>query len=173
MARLRRIKKSRKLRQLKSSDIKKVRRWLLKKQNGRCAICGENPKRPCLDHEHKKRLKGTGLIRATICSNCNVFLGKAENNCVRYGIGLKELPRRLYQMSKYLRRPHTHLIHPSEAPKPKKLMKRSYNKLHTLYKKNPTRAKFPPFPKSGKMIKGLEKLYSHYELEPEFYGGKK
>lgn len=161
-----------KLRQLKTTEIAKLRAFLLKKQGGVCAICGTAPTRACLDHEHKKRLRGSGLVRGTICSNCNVFLGKAENNCVRYGIDIRKLPIRLRQMAKYLERTHTHHIHPSEKPKPKKLMRRSYNKLYTLYKAAPVRTPFPAFPKSGKMIKALQTLYNYYKLKPEFYNDK-
>ena len=79
--------------QIKTAQLPQIRKKLLKKQKGRCAVCGVKPvKRPCVDHHHIKRVKGTGLIRAVLCSNCNVFLAKAENNCVRYGIDRKRLP---------------------------------------------------------------------------------
>jgi hypothetical protein len=155
--------------QLKTTDIPVFRKKLLKAQHGVCAICGQSSTRFCLDHEHKKRLKGSGQIRGVVCSNCNVFLGKSENNCVRYAIGLKQLPIRLRQMADYLEKPHLPYLHPSEAPKPQKLMKKSYNKLQTLYKKNPVRTTFPAFPKSGKLTKPLEHLFKHYNLKPEFY----
>ena len=48
-----------------------------KKQNGKCAICGEPETRRglSLDHNHK-----TGIVRGLLCSNCNVLLGYAREN---------------------------------------------------------------------------------------------
>ena len=49
-----------------------------------------------------------------------------------------------------------------------KLKKSSYNKLKKLYS---GKAKFPEFPKSGKLSKKLEELFSKYNLVPDFYKG--
>ena len=57
-----------------------------------CPICKKKITSPVVDHEHSSRIFGTGRIRDTICSNCNVFIAKVENNCKRYGIVLEELP---------------------------------------------------------------------------------
>lgn len=155
--------------QLKAKDIPIERDRILKEQGGVCCICKSVPKRPCLDHSHKKGIKGTGLVRGVLCSSCNIFLAKSENNASRYGFSQKELPDILRSVAIFLEKDHHPLIHPSEAPKPKKLMKSSYNKLHKMYKADPCRSKFPSFPKSGKMIKALDILYYHYNLKPEFY----
>jgi len=153
--------------QLKQRDIQSVRSKILKEdQDGVCLICGNEPKIPCLDHSHKKRTKGTGLVRGVLCSSCNIFIAKSENNCVRYGIAQKDLPNILRKTADYLEREHYHYIHPSEAPKPKKLKKRSYNVLKKAYK---GRAKFPPYPKSGKLTKPLRTLYKTYNILPSFY----
>ena len=165
-------------RQLKSKDVPKLRNFLLKKQEGKCLICDKKTDHPCLDHSHIKRVKGTGLIRGVLCSRCNIFIAKSENNCVRYGISQEDLPTILRSCANYLEKPHLPYIHPSEAPKPKKLMKSSYNKLVKTHLKNLMKPNFygnghvpklPDFPKSGKLTKPLEKMYELYELKPEFY----
>lgn len=60
---------------------------LYKKQNGRCAICGEEEKvkradgssrRFAIDHCH-----ATGQIRGLLCTRCNLFIGQIQDN-VRY-----------------------------------------------------------------------------------------
>lgn len=51
---------------------------MMKKQDGKCAICGINgddlPKRLAVDHCHK-----TGKIRGLLCSSCNQGLGKFKD----------------------------------------------------------------------------------------------
>ncbi len=45
-------------------------------QDGRCAICGEQPeKRLRVDHDH-----ATGVIRELLCNHCNVALAQARDN---------------------------------------------------------------------------------------------
>ncbi len=165
------------MRQLKSSDVPKLRKFLLKKQDDKCPICSKEIKDACLDHSHIKRIKGTGLIRGVLCRTCNVFIAKSENNCTRYGIKQVDLPTILRACAAYLERKHLPYIHPSEAPKPPKLMKSSYNKLckkHHAYLllhngKGESPCKLTPFPKSGKLTKPLEKLFEFHNLEPGFY----
>jgi uncharacterized protein YaaW (UPF0174 family) len=155
--------------------LSKLRRKLLKKQNGLCAICQQVPKRPCVDHEHKKKIKGSGRIRGVLCSNCNVYLAKAENNSARYGIEIKLLPTRLRQMADYLEKEQTNFIHPSEKPKKKILKKASYNKLKKAFEKNPGKKKvFPKYNiKKGKpkqiLTKQLDKLFKEYKIKVEYY----
>jgi hypothetical protein len=43
---------------------------LLRKQDGRCAICGVIMKQPQVDHDHE-----TGLLRGLLCGLCNKGLG--------------------------------------------------------------------------------------------------
>lgn len=68
-------------------------------QNGRCAICDDEPdegKRLHVDHNHT-----TGSIRDLLCRGCNHALGNAKDD-----------PRRLRAMAEYLER------HQSEEPEP-------------------------------------------------------
>ena len=155
--------------QLKHKDIPEVRSNILVQQGGVCLVCGVEPQRPCLDHSHVKRVKGTGLIRGVLCSSCNVFIAKSENNCMRYGFAQSELPDILRAMANYLEKDHYPLIHPSEAPKPKKLKKQSYNKLVKEMKRNDYSKKIPEYPKSRKLTVGLKKLYILFDMEPEYY----
>ena len=90
---------------------------------------------------------------------------------MRYGFSQKELPDILRSMANYFERDHHPMLHPSEAPPIPKLMKRSFNKLKTKHKNAGVwkLKKLPEFPKSGKMIKALQKAYDHYGMEPEYY----
>lgn len=49
---------------------------LLKKQNGKCAICGErSEKKLHVDHNHE-----TGRVRGLLCHNCNITIGRMKEN---------------------------------------------------------------------------------------------
>lgn len=157
--------------QLKHKDVAKLRESILyDQQEGVCCICGRVPKIACLDHSHTKRTKGTGLIRGVLCSTCNVFIAKSENNCVRYAIELKDLPKILRATADYLEQEHYPYIHPSEAPKEPKLTKRSYASLRKWYNNHYRgRATLPEYPKSGKLTKPLERWFMGAEIKPKFY----
>lgn len=58
-------------------------------QQGLCAVCGEQVKKLCIDHDHE-----TGVVRGLLCSPCNVGLGH-----------LKDDPARLLAAVAYLRDP--------------------------------------------------------------------
>ena len=166
------------MRQLKHSEIAAYRAYLLRKQKGRCLICKKKTDRPCLDHHHKRKVKGTGQIRGVLCSNCNVFLAKIENNATRYAISQKDLPKILRSVAHYLEMPQLPYIHPSEAPKPKILKKSSFNKLIKEMKRNDYSKKFPEYrvvknKNKQKLTKPLERLFIQFDIEPEFYGDNK
>lgn len=155
--------------QLPGSRIKSVRDTLLEFQNGICPICDKLITDPVLDHHHKKRIKGTGLIRGVLCRNCNSFIAKSENSCVRFAIKQADLPTILRAVADYLERPHTHYLHPSEKPKAKILQKSSYEKLRKQYNKFGGKKKFPEYPKSRKLTIALDDLFSNFGITPEFY----
>jgi hypothetical protein len=81
---------------------------------------------------HQKKVKGTGFIRAVLCQSCNIFLGKIENNCTRYGVNITDLPIILKNMAEHIHN-YTNIIHPTEVPKRKKLGKREWNKIKKFY----------------------------------------
>jgi len=154
--------------QLRKKDVPKLREKILKKQGGVCWICKRIPKIACLDHHHSKKVKGSGKIRGVLCSSCNIFIAKSENNCVRYGIKQDTLPYILRRVADYLEKKQYPYIHPSEAPKPLKLQRNSFNKLKKAFIKKYPKRKIPEYPKSGKLIKSLEKLYKEFNIEPKY-----
>ena len=66
---------------LTAAQVKLFRETLLKKQGGKCALCGEKiqPGEAVLDHDHK-----TGHCRAVLHRGCNAMLGHIENNAPRH-----------------------------------------------------------------------------------------
>lgn len=154
--------------QLKWSEVEELRDRLLKWQNHICPICRKQIENPVLDHHHIRRVKGTGQIRGVLCRQCNVLLGKMENNCVRYNVNQEDLPFVLENMARYLLKKHEAYIHPSEAPKEPKLMKSSYNELTKMVEED-GRYKMPEYPKSGKLTVRLAELFERHNVEPKFY----
>jgi len=150
---------------LKTKDIKQTRDKLIKEQNNICPICKKDIVRPCLDHFHVKRIHGSGLCRGVICSNCNVFLGKIENNSVRYKINYNELSNVLNNISEYIKTT-TNYMHPSENKELKdKLTKTEYNKIKKYYFiVFPNRKKLPNYPKSGLKTKEFKEILNAIDL---------
>lgn len=48
---------------------------MLKSQDNKCAICGKELTKPCIDHNHK-----TGKVRGILCRSCNTGLGLFQDN---------------------------------------------------------------------------------------------
>jgi len=70
---------------------------LLKKQNGRCAICGlseghrSQRGRKCrlaIDHDHR-----TGVVRGLLCNNCNRGLGRFKDDPILLELAVRYLKR--------------------------------------------------------------------------------
>lgn len=159
------------LKQLTQKDIKILRDNILNKQNNICPICNKEIKegKAVLEHSHKKKVGGSGLIRGVCCTNCNIMIGKVENNCKRYNISLEELPNVLINISKWLSKEHLPFIHPSEKPKEPILTKSSYNELKKLVSEKDLK-KLPVYKvKKQKLTKVLKELFEKYNLEPQFY----
>lgn len=156
--------------QLMHKDISTLRHLLLKKQKGRCEICGFSlieDTAACLDHQHKKKNKGTGFIRGVICRTCNLLIAKIENNASRYRISNENLPNILIKMAEYLNTPQYLYTHPTDKPKVKQLTKLSYNKLKKMM--GAVGKKCPPYPKTGVLTVKLKECFEFCNLEPEFY----
>jgi len=149
---------------LSHKDLKILREELIIQQNNICPICLKELKDPVLDHEHRKKLGGSGKIRKVLCRSCNIYLGKIENNSKRFGFSLIFLPDILRNIANYLESDHLDIIHPSEKPSKPKLKKSSYNK---LFKQVNGKYVMPKY--NGNFTKRLEKLFEKYEIEPEFY----
>lgn len=106
-------------------------------ESGVCQICLNTLKNPVLDHQHATKNEnigenGAGLVRGVLCSQCNAFLGKIENNSKRFGI--KDLPKFLINAAHYIEQPNLPFVHSTETRKLKeKLSKSTYNKFIALY----------------------------------------
>jgi hypothetical protein len=171
---------------MKQTDIKSLREKLWLQNNKICPITKItlNEDEIALDHAHKLNSedysKDKGTCRDSISKKANVIEGKFINSFKRmYGsdeskwvISPEEFLRNLadyYSKGSYIDEDGYYYIHPSEVSKEPKLMKSSYNKLKKLYKNSNKRGKFPEYPKSKKMIKGLQELFDEFKLEPEYY----
>ncbi len=159
--------------QLKQKNIKEVRDGILAEQHGLCALCKspitEETGISC-DHQHRLKKEeigedGAGLIRGVLCRACNVQEGKIWNSMRRYiqPENIQERIEWLESLVEYYKKCNYPLIHPSEKPKEPTVSKRQYNKLKKVYQ---GRARFPEYPKSGKLTKKLETLFTKYEVSP-------
>jgi len=159
---------------LKQTDLKPLREKLHDEQHGICPILKQefDVEEMVIDHQHKKKSdpigeNGGGLVRGCIHNQANVIEGKITNTYKRYGLHkFISLPELLRNLADYLERDNLPYIHPSEIEKPKKLKKHSYNALKRAYV---GRAKFPAYPKSGKLTAPLKRLYERFNIMPEFY----
>lgn len=61
---------------------------MLVAQGGVCAICGQVPKRPCIDHKGKR-------IRGILCANCNVGIGMLQDDPVILAEAINYLERQI------------------------------------------------------------------------------
>lgn len=98
-------------RRIKHSEIPIVKRALIIKQAGRCALCPTaiTITTACLDHDHT-----SGLIRGALCRNCNGIEGKIRNLVTRARRNLAHkdwLGKLILYWIKY-ETDHTGLYHP-------------------------------------------------------------
>lgn len=159
--------------QMKSGDIPTIREEILSTQDGKCELCGEPITEETgysLDHQHMLKREtigedGAGLVRGVLCRACNVWEGKIWNNTGRYRQpeNVQDRIEMLEKLIEYYKKDNYQLIHPSEKPKEQTASKRNYNKLKKEYD---GRAKFPEYPKSGKLTIRLAELFEVYGIEP-------
>jgi len=157
--------------QLKQTDVKPLREKILKDNKFICPLC-ENPLAPCdsaLDHCHS-----SGQIRNVICKTCNSLEGVFKSRWIRLGVA-KKVPFDVFlrNLAEYLIAEPLPLLHPSCNPKPRKLMKSSYNKLkrdidcYNKHLKKPI--KMPEYPKSKRLTKRLKELFLQFGIDPMYY----
>ena len=164
--------------QLKSKDLKSLKeKWYIA-QGQICPILKKEVPldNMVVDHLHKLKsekadITGKGCCRGILEFRVNAMEGKISNNFKRLGLNKEiDLPSFLRNLADYLECNHIEddvlYIHPTEASKIPRLKKSSYNKLKKLYN---ARAKFPDYPKSGKLTKQLNNIFIKYNLTPEFY----
>lgn len=166
------------MKQLKAKDLKALREKWHEEQNFICPLFGKKypHEEMTLDHYHALKSQGPdektgrGLCRGSIHKQANAIEGKITNAFRRYG-GDKhiDLPTFLRNLADYLENNKMHTeekwIHPTEEPKPPKLMKSSYNK---LVKAVNGKQKVPKY--TGKLTKPIERLFEKYGVEPAFHG---
>ncbi len=133
--------------QARSKAIKPLRDAYELRQKHRCALCDRPLNNPTLDHEHIKKVKGTGLIRNVLCSQCNTFLARIENNAARHSLSVEELPDILRRTAEHLEQTRN-VIHPTEIPPRKKVGTREWNRVRKYYfEVFPKRKALPKRPK--------------------------
>ena len=112
----------------------------------------------------KKKIKGTGRIRNNICSNCNVFIAKIENNCTRFKIAQEELPEVLKNISDYFGAQQYNIVHYTDKESRPTLSKIQANKVlkywEYLY---PGKNKKLTYPKSGILTKDWVEALKRFE----------
>ncbi len=165
--------------QLKSSELKDLRKKWHDEQNGICPILKQEIafEDTVCDHQHKLKAEeadetGKGICRGCISRYANAMEGKITNNYKRYGLDkYMDIPDFLRSLADYLEHnkidEEVKYIHPNEAPSKPKLKKASYNK---LIKAVDGKQKVPDFKdKKGNFTKPLQKLFEKYDVTPEFY----
>jgi len=137
-------------------ELPQLRNDMIEEQNNICPICSREIDQPVVDHQHIAKVKGDGCIRAVVCSMCNTFIARSENNCKRHKISYEMLPTVLRNMADYFENAKTNIVHPSENKKykpVKKFNKTQYNKVEKywtiMYPRRKT--KCPQFPKNPKL----------------------
>lgn len=138
-----------------STSVRLIRESLLKK-SCICPICNKEIINPVVDHQHKKKVRGTGRIRNNICSNCNVFIAKTENNCTRFKIAQEELPEVLKNISEYFGAQQYNIIHYTDKESRPTLSKTLANKVLKYWEYLYPGKKKLKYPKSGVLTKDWE-----------------
>lgn len=121
-----------------------------------CPICSRPIKDPVVDHEHKKKVKGSGQVRSNICNMCNTFISRTENNCKRHKIDQESLPEVLKNISNYFSSQQFPIIHYSDKDKRPRLSKIDANKVLKYWILLYPKKKLPKIPKSGILTKDWE-----------------
>ncbi len=168
------------MQQLKQKDVKSIREEIAERQGGLCPVSGLDVSNgdAALDHAHSASdftETVEGQVRGVLHRFANSLEGSMRSKYRRSGLAqhitFEEVLLNLYM---YLMEYRLPLLHPSHAPRPRKLMKQSYNKLAkevkgaNKYLKKPI--KMPDYPKSRRLTKRLKELYEQFGLYPEYYG---
>ena len=121
-----------------------------------CPICKRPIKDAVVDHEHRKKVKGSGQVRDNICNMCNTFISRTENNCKRHKIDQESLPEVLKNISAYFSSQQYPLIHYTDKDKRPRLSKTDANKVLKYWVLLYPKKKLPKIPKSGILTKDWE-----------------
>jgi len=171
--------------ELKAKDIKAFKEKLHNQNEGICPLLGVyvDATQMALDHIHKLKSEDyapdKGTIRNAIEFRANAMEGKIVNNWKRYFGADKskhpvDLPTFLRNLADYLEagaytEDGKYYIHPSEVPKTPKLKKSAYNNLVKQFTIKYPKRKVPVYPKSKKLTKNLDKLFTEFGITDIFY----
>lgn len=111
------------VRKLKTTEVKKVREEMLRRQGGVCALTRYplDQKDAVLDHDHK-----TGHVRGVLHRGVNSLLGKLENNHARYGVSLPQVLAMGRGLEAYLKADYdTMPLHPTHKTEDEKRIRRN------------------------------------------------
>ena len=167
--------------QLKHKALKHLREKWHNEQNGICPILKKAYPIEffCVDHQHKlinelPSEDGKGLCRGAIHLQANSLEGKISKAYKRLGLHKHiELADYLRNLADYLESNRIHtgelLIHPTEAPKKKKLMKSSYNELVKAVKDSCISVDGIPIykDKRGNLSIALKSWFEAYNVTPK------
>lgn len=163
--------------EMKTKDIKVLKERLWVANGKKCPVLDKHIElnKMALDHIHKRNDEeyavDKGVIREALEFRVNAVLGKLENSIKR--TGLNNDPD--FDIGTFLRNAADYFdrggfvddgvmyIHPKEVKKEPNVSKRNYNKLKKVYE---GRKKFPEYPKSGRLTKGLKELFEQYDISP-------
>lgn len=165
------------LAQVEQKDLRDFKIRFYEVNEGICPILGKwiPLDKMVVDHQHKLKSEepdesGKGCIRGIIDNRANQLEGKINNIYKRFGLEkdilLPDLLRNLanYYEHNLLHTEEIKYIHPREKPKEPKLQKSRYNRLKKAYNLSDKKAKFPEYPKSGKITKKLQELLLEFNL---------
>ena len=171
--------------ELKNKDIKVLKEKIFLQNDKICPLLGiEVPlDKTALDHIHKLNSESyaedKGTIRNAIEFRANAMEGKITNSWKRlYGRDESkhpiDLPTFLRNLANYLEagaysEDDVFFIHPTEVPKVPKVKKSSYNKMIKHFKHKYPKKKVPPYPKSKKLTKVLDKLFKEFNVRDFYY----
>lgn len=164
--------------EMKQKDIRTLKEKLWIQNEKKCPVLNKEIPlhKMALDHAHKRNdedySETKGVIREALDFRVNAVLGKLENALKRTGLSNEDD----FDIGDFLRNAADYFdrgaykdengcmyIHPKEVHKAPKVSKRNYNTLKKLYN---GKAKFPEYPKSGKLTVKLKELFEIYRVEP-------
>jgi len=181
--------------QINQKDLKKIRAFFHKKQNGICPILKMkfNVNEMVVDHSHSAnsrnlgKPKEAGLIRGVIHRAANSVEGKITNSYIRTGLHKFDitLPEFLRNLADFIENPpmiNLEYLHPSEKPKTKLLKKTIINKLAKRFIEKYPGRKIPEVlvykqkttkngvtkNKEKKLTVGIERLCEEFNITPEY-----
>jgi hypothetical protein len=167
-----------KFKEMKVAEIRPLKEKLWLYNDKKCPVLGrEVPlEKMALDHAHKRNDEeydiDKGVIREALDFRVNAVLGKLENALKRTGLSNDEdfdigsflrNAADYFESGAYVDEEGYMYIHPKEVKKEPKVSKRNYNALKKVYS---GKRKFPEYPKSGKLTKGLRELFEEYGINP-------